>query len=82
MDERQAEDRCWRMGQKKPVFVYRYLLRNTVEQRIFEVLNAKNQLFDSYIDNHSQTPDELEKIIDKALSIDDLLQIVKPSEPV
>jgi SNF2 family DNA or RNA helicase len=70
------------MGQKKPVFVYRYLLRNTVEQRIFEVLNAKNQLFDSYIDNHSQTPDELEKIIDKALSIDDLLQIVKPSEPV
>eukprot|EP00957_Ditylum_brightwellii_P133797 10201676-Ditylum_brightwellii.AAC.1 len=32
----QAQDRCHRLGQKKPVNVYRLVLENTVEEKIVE----------------------------------------------
>lgn|GEM_PF-2465958 len=42
--ERQAEDRTHRIGQKQPVNVYRYLMADTIEQRIHELLQRKADL--------------------------------------
>src|SRR5439155_8882127 len=41
---RQAEDRSHRLGQTVPVNVYRYLCAGTIEERIDEILRAKQAL--------------------------------------
>jgi SNF2 family DNA or RNA helicase len=48
--ERQAEDRSHRMGQRLPVTVYSYRCVDTIEQRIDEILRAKQALFDDVVD--------------------------------
>ncbi|MGH2733202.1 MAG: helicase-related protein, partial [Actinomycetota bacterium] len=48
--ERQAEDRTHRMGQTLPVTVYAYRCMDTIEERIDEILAAKQALFDEVID--------------------------------
>jgi SNF2 family DNA or RNA helicase len=48
--ERQAEDRTHRMGQTLPVTVYAYRCLGTIEERIDEILQAKQALFDELID--------------------------------
>ncbi|XP_014788217.1 lymphocyte-specific helicase [Octopus bimaculoides] len=40
----QAQDRCHRIGQVKPVVVYRLVSRNTIDQRIVERATAKRKL--------------------------------------
>ena len=40
----QAQDRCHRIGQKKPVVVYRYVTANTVDQKIIERADNKRKL--------------------------------------
>jgi hypothetical protein len=44
--ERQATDRAWRIGQDKPVFVYRLITEGTVEERIHSLQARKSQLAD------------------------------------
>lgn len=51
--ERQAEDRSHRMGQRHPVTVFKYTTLGTIEERIDEVLTAKQQLFDEVVDDVS-----------------------------
>lgn len=51
--ERQAEDRSHRMGQTVPVTVFKYTCQNTIEERIQEILSAKQQLFDELVDDVS-----------------------------
>jgi len=51
--ERQAEDRSHRMGQEQPVTVYAYVCRDTVEERIQEILAAKGVLFREWVDEVS-----------------------------
>jgi len=48
--ERQAEDRTHRMGQTLPVTIYAYRCMGTIEERIDEILRAKQALFDELID--------------------------------
>lgn len=45
--EQQATDRAWRIGQDKPVFVYRLMTEGTVEERIHALQARKSQLADS-----------------------------------
>ncbi|MDF1678581.1 MAG: DEAD/DEAH box helicase [Legionellaceae bacterium] len=45
--EDQATDRTHRIGQKKPVFVYRLIGAGTVEEVMMNMQNQKRQLFDS-----------------------------------
>ncbi|PFG54132.1 SNF2 family DNA or RNA helicase [Marinobacter sp. LV10R520-4] len=45
--ERQATDRAWRIGQDKPVFVYRLICEGTVEERIQTLQERKARLADS-----------------------------------
>ena len=40
----QAQDRCHRIGQNRPVVVYRLVTANTVDQKIVERASAKRKL--------------------------------------
>ena len=40
----QAQDRCHRIGQTKPVVVYRFVTANTVDQKIVERASTKRKL--------------------------------------
>lgn len=50
--EDQAINRAHRIGQKEPVFVTRFIVQNTIEGRICEVLDRKRQLFSELIDKN------------------------------
>jgi len=61
--EEQAADRAHRIGQDKPVFVYRMVAENTVEERILVLQEQKRKLAAAALDGaaaaHSVTRDEL-----------------------
>lgn len=59
--ERQAEDRSHRMGQTLPVTVYVYRCLGTIEERIDDILTAKQALFDEVIDPVTLDPARLTK---------------------
>ena len=42
--EAQAVDRTHRIGQQRPVFAYRLITRDTVEEKILELQNSKREL--------------------------------------
>ncbi|KAK9117982.1 hypothetical protein Scep_016075 [Stephania cephalantha] len=39
--DRQAEDRCHRIGQTKPVTIYRLVTKGTVDENVYEIANRK-----------------------------------------
>ena len=45
--EDQASDRAHRMGQKRPVTIYRFVCRGTIEERILELHTRKRDLADA-----------------------------------
>lgn len=45
--ENQATDRAWRIGQDKPVFVYKLIAKGTLEEKIQALQSRKAQLADS-----------------------------------
>lgn len=49
--ERQASDRAHRIGQTKPVFIYKLVAEGTVEQRIVAMQAAKQALADATIEH-------------------------------
>lgn len=49
--EQQATDRAWRIGQDKPVFVYRLISEGTVEERIQALQARKSKLADGLYGN-------------------------------
>lgn len=54
--ERQAMDRVHRIGQDKPVFVYRLIAQGTVETRIQSMQARKQALIDAVFDPAAQGP--------------------------
>ena len=48
--DRQAEDRCHRLGQTKPVMVYRLVAKNTVDQNIYNLSQRKLKLDAAVLD--------------------------------
>jgi SNF2 family DNA or RNA helicase len=48
--ENQATDRAWRIGQDKPVFVYKLIARGTLEQKIQDLQRKKAELADAVLD--------------------------------
>lgn len=40
----QAQDRCHRIGQTKPVLVYRFITQNSIEKRIINLATEKRSL--------------------------------------
>jgi HJR/Mrr/RecB family endonuclease len=51
--EHQAEDRSHRLGQSLPVHVYKYTCEGTIEERIEQILQRKQLLFDEIVDDVS-----------------------------
>jgi SNF2 family DNA or RNA helicase len=49
--ERQAEDRAHRIGQTKSLLVTSIMAKDTIEERICQVLKRKQKLFDELIDS-------------------------------
>jgi len=64
--EEQATDRAHRFGQLKPVFVYRLIAQNTIEEKIIELQQFKKSLSDQLIgttpQNANLTRDDLEML--------------------
>ncbi len=54
--EDQAINRAHRIGQKEPVFVTRFVVQNTIEGRIADVLERKRQLFNELIEQNGAPP--------------------------
>jgi non-specific serine/threonine protein kinase len=46
----QARDRVVRIGQKKTVWVWTFVCRNTIETRLGEILSAKEKTFDDLVE--------------------------------
>ena len=49
--EAQAVDRAHRIGQTRPVMVYRMVARDTIEERVVELQRRKAELFASVLDS-------------------------------
>lgn len=69
----QARDRVVRIGQRNKVRVYRFCCRNTVEQNVEEVLEAKRDLFDDTVDRLTQDAAQVLKQVLAAVGIERLL---------
>ena len=65
--ETQATDRAWRIGQDKPVFVYKLIASSTLEEKIQELQKKKADLADAIlsageVQNVQITPEDLQAI--------------------
>lgn len=49
--DRQAEDRCHRIGQAKPVTIYRLVTKNTVDENVYEIAKRKLVLDAAVLEN-------------------------------
>jgi SNF2 family DNA or RNA helicase len=49
--ERQAVDRTHRIGQKKHVFVYRFIAKDTIEEKVLALQQKKQKLFNNVLDD-------------------------------
>lgn len=66
----QAESRAHRQGQKQTVNVYSYWIEDTIEERIFQLLEEKGLLFKDIVDGLS------EKDIDDLITTEEWLDIL------
>ena len=59
--ENQAADRAYRIGQTKPVFVYKLIAEDSVEDRVLELQQSKKELFDSVISSEVSVFKEMKR---------------------
>ncbi len=68
--EDQATDRAYRIGQTKKVFVYRFITKGSVEEKIQKLKGRKRDLVDSVI--------SVDRNIGKSLTYEDIKDILSP----
>ncbi|MDR2286115.1 MAG: DEAD/DEAH box helicase [Prevotellaceae bacterium] len=66
--EDQASDRAHRIGQNRPVTVYRLVAEQTIEEKIIQLHNTKRNLADSLLEGSDQSA---------KLSINELISLIK-----
>jgi superfamily II DNA or RNA helicase len=66
--EAQAFDRAHRIGQQNKVFVYKFITRNTIEEKILKLQEEKLQLFDAMINSDNE--------ILKTLDVNDVMKLI------
>ena len=55
MAERQAVDRAHRMGQTKKVNIYKFITKNSIEEKILKLQERKGNLFENLVvENNAQ----------------------------
>jgi SNF2 family DNA or RNA helicase len=59
--ETQAIDRAHRIGQVRPVFAYRLIVRDTVEEKVLELQATKRELADAIITADNSLLRQLER---------------------
>ncbi len=69
--ENQATDRAWRIGQDKPVFVYKLIAKGTVEEKIQVLQQKKSALADAILGDSGE-------MLDGKLTAEDLQVIFEP----
>lgn len=65
----QAEDRVHRRGQEHKVNIYSYWMKNSIDERIYNILKRKGLLIENVVDGLS------EKRIEESLTWDDFLEM-------
>jgi len=65
--EAQASDRIYRVGQTKPVNVYKFICSNTIETRILKIQSHKLQIAENLFKGTS--------VISSKITLEDLKQI-------
>ena len=55
--EEQAVRRAYRFGRTRPVHVFKFIVRRTVEERIDDILTRKQGLFNTYVEGLATHPD-------------------------
>ncbi|WP_347038060.1 DEAD/DEAH box helicase [Glutamicibacter halophytocola] len=68
--EAQAIDRAHRIGQEKPVYVYRLVAKDTIESKVLALQAKKTQLFNDVLGDESQAGQQA------ALNADDFLALM------
>ncbi|MGC3976939.1 MAG: C-terminal helicase domain-containing protein [Paludibacteraceae bacterium] len=53
--EDQASDRAHRIGQSRPVTIYRLVAENTIEEKIIQLHNTKRDLAESLLEGSDQS---------------------------
>jgi len=66
--EDQASDRAHRIGQSRPVTVYRLVAENTIEEKIIQLHNTKRDLADSLLEGSDQSA---------KLSMEELMALIR-----
>ncbi len=69
--EDQASDRAHRMGQKRPVTIYRLVAKDTIEDKIVDLHRHKRDLADSLLEGGD---------VGGKLSVDDMLALIQEME--
>ncbi|XP_034488241.1 transcription termination factor 2 [Drosophila innubila] len=69
--ERQAQDRIYRYGQKKTSYIYRFMCKDTVEQRIKALQDYKMEISNVVLSHDSQLP----KSSSNGLSVKDMKKL-------
>ncbi|KAI7753515.1 hypothetical protein M8C21_007682 [Ambrosia artemisiifolia] len=65
--DRQAEDRCHRIGQTKPVTIYRLVTKDTVDENVYEIAKRKLVLDAAVLESGVEVENEGESSSDKTM---------------
>jgi len=68
--EDQASDRAHRMGQLRPVTIYRLIAKNTIEDKIVKLHTQKRDLADNLLEGSEMSG---------KMSVEDMLGLIKGS---
>lgn len=68
--EQQATDRAHRIGQNRPVTVYKLIVKGSIEEQILALHGSKRELVDSMLGDQD---------VPRAFSVDELLSLLQPT---